>query len=286
MTPSLEVAFARIEAEAVTPHGIARLIRYGNDGPVDVVGQPRGHRLELGRLPHAAGSRAGFPEAWGRGRFETLGEMFFIPAGHKVHAIGERGTQDSIVCEFEAEAVADWFDDDAGWRGERLRGCLDVASPSLRLVLRRLEGEMRAPGFAASAMLDLMMAQTAIELGRAVGGFGNALVSGGLSPWRLRLIDDRLAEPGPAPDLATLASLCGLSVRQMTRGFRVSRGCSIGDHMARLQVRRAKMLLGQDMPIKTVAATLGFTQAAAFTRAFARAAGETPRQFRQRARLH
>ena len=37
---------------------------------------------------------------------------------------------------------------------------------------------------------------------------------------------------GPLPSLAELAELCALSVRQLTRGFRASRGCSLGEHIA------------------------------------------------------
>ena len=44
---------------------------------------------------------------------------------------------------------------------------------------------------------------------------------------RLRLIDERLADDPSAPPLGELADLCDLSVRQLTRGFKVSRACSI-----------------------------------------------------------
>ena len=49
--------------------------------------------------------------------------------------------------------------------------------------------------------------------------------SGGrLAPWRLKVIDDRLRDAHTAPTLTELAALCYLSVRQLTRSFRESRG--------------------------------------------------------------
>src|SRR3546814_18606710 len=67
-----------------------------------------------------------------------------------------------------------------------------------------------------------------IELARYCERINDVQSGGGLSSWRLRLIDERLHEGRDAPTLTELAELCKLSVRQLTRGFRASRGCSIG----------------------------------------------------------
>jgi AraC family transcriptional regulator len=105
-------------------------------------------------------------------------------------------------------------------------------------------------------------------------------VTGELARWRLRLIDERLHDVEQIPTLSELAALCKLSARQLTRGFRASRGCSIGAYVAGRRIERAKQLLASDQSIKTVAYSLGFTSSSAFCFAFRRATGITPGEFR------
>jgi AraC family transcriptional regulator len=141
---------------------------------------------------------------------------------------------------------------------------------------------MRHPGFAGKVMIELICAQIAIELGRYYASIKEGPATGGLAPWRLKLIDERLREVVEAPSLAELGSLCNLSVRQLTRGFRASRGRSIGEHVAQSRFDNAKRLLTTDQSVKTIAYRLGFASPSSFSFAFRRAIGETPRQFRHR----
>ena len=123
--------------------------------------------------------------------------------------------------------------------------------------------------------------QLAIELSRYCRAIADGPMTGGLALWRLRLIDERLREVREAPTLAELAALCRLSVRQLTRAFRASRGCSIGDCVAQSQVDHARLLLATDESVKTIAYSLGFSSPSAFAHAFRRATGESPHEFRQ-----
>jgi AraC family transcriptional regulator len=132
-------------------------------------------------------------------------------------------------------------------------------------------------------LVELLAAQMAIELARYCTAIRDTSTTGRLAPWRLRLIEERLAEVKEPPTLAELAALCKLSVRQLTRGFRASHGCSIGDHVAQSRLDNAKRLLATDQSIKAIAYSLGFSSPSSFSYAFRRAVGETPRQFRLRA---
>jgi AraC family transcriptional regulator len=78
-----------------------------------------------------------------------------------------------------------------------------------------------------------------------------------------------------------LAALCNLSVRHLARGFRASRGCSIGEYVAQRQIDHAKRLLTTDESTKSIAYTLGFATSSSFIYAFREATGQTPRQFRR-----
>jgi AraC family transcriptional regulator len=96
----------------------------------------------------------------------------------------------------------------------------------------------------------------------------------------LRLIDERLSEIGAAPSLGELAALCNLSVRQLTRGFQASRGCSIGIYMDHARAILAKRLLQSDHSIKEIAYSMGYNSPSSFSYAFRRSTGMTPSSFR------
>jgi AraC family transcriptional regulator len=139
---------------------------------------------------------------------------------------------------------------------------------------------MRHPGFASEMFVELIAAQLAIELERYFARFDEIPKTGALAQWRLMVIDERLNDAQEIPTLSELAALCKLSVRQLTRGFRASRGCSIGDHVANSRIERAKRLLASTQSIKTIAYSLGFTSSSGFCFAFRRATGLTPGEFR------
>jgi AraC family transcriptional regulator len=164
----------------------------------------------------------------------------------------------------------------------RLSASIDLTNEVIRGLLQRLGEELRHPGFSSDVLMELVAGQLAIELQRHCGKLSSAEHKGGLSPWRLRLIEERLREVSAPPTLSELAASCKLSVRQLTRGFRVSRGCSIGDYINTSRVECAKRLLARGDNVQGVAAALGFASASSFCFAFRRATGRTPNQYRVR----
>jgi AraC family transcriptional regulator len=125
----------------------------------------------------------------------------------------------------------------------------------------------------------------AVELGRFCLEVVERSMSGGLSSWRLRLIDERLSDDPTAPGLQELADLCSVSVRQLTRGFRASRGSSLGDYIEQRRMETAKRLLMGGDSVKAIAFTMGFASPSSFTYAFRRAVGISPSHFRTRQRV-
>jgi AraC family transcriptional regulator len=176
-----------------------------------------------------------------------------------------------------------WFEGDLEWTDRRLEAGLDIPDANIRRLLLRLAEEMRNPGFASKALVELIVVQLAIELGRYCATVKESPATGGLAPWRLRLIDERLREVRETPTLSELAALCNLSVRQLTRAFRTSRGYSIGDHVAQCRIDNAKRLLATDESVKAIAYALGFASPSSFSFAFRCATGQTPREFREHA---
>lgn len=271
-----------IDAELPMALGRIQIIRQSWDEPYDRREVTQANHLELSLLPRSAHARACYPDHWGPHRFEPIGELFFFPAGELVHAKSDCRHQNSIVLAFESKAVAPWIEFAPDWTGQRLQGCLDIVSHEVRGLMFRIGEEARAPGLAAKTMIELMAAQVVIELSRYILGIDEERAIGGLSPWRLALIEERLQSDINPPSVGELAALCNISVRHLTRAFRVSRGRSIGAHVLEHRMTHAKKLIESGMNIKSVAKTMDFTAASNFTAAFRRATGETPREYKQR----
>ena len=163
-----------------------------------------------------------------------------------------------------------------------LEASLDIADANTRNLLLRLAEEMRHPGFASSMLVELIVAQLTIELGplfrairRAAGGrlvWHAGGCSSSTSGWRTAQ---------QMPTLSELAALCKLSVRQLTRGFRASRSCSIGDYVVNSRIVRAKRHAGRARPASRASPILwAFASSSAFCFAFRRATGMTTGVFR------
>ncbi len=209
--------------------------------------------------------------------------MFLAPPGEAMLVRSDDiCRQSSLICQLNPEPMRAWLEDDLEWSDPCLAANLDIRDANIRGLLLRLAEEARHPGFASEMLVGLIAAQMAIELGRYRNTTA-ANTGGGLAPWRLRLIEERLQEVRESPTLAELAELCQLSVRQLARGFRASRGCSIGDYVALNRVEHARCLLATGQSIKSVAYSLGFSTPSSFCFAFRRVTGQTPREFRNSA---
>jgi AraC family transcriptional regulator len=272
----------RIEAEASFGFGRVQIVRRVWDEPIDVVGASNEHRLEFAMLPRSSAARGCFPDRRGIHPFARFGEVFFFPAGQVVHAKSQCQRQYSVVCSFQPEAVELGFHGRPQWTDARLQASLNITNPSIRSLLSRLGKELRDPGFAGAAMIEMIAGQVSIELARYLSGIEELPRTGGLSARNLRLIDERLAQNGAPPSLTELAGLCGLSVRHLTRAFRTSRRQSISNYIAECRIERAKHLLASGTSVKWIACTMGFSSPAALSTAFRRATGERPRDYLQR----
>jgi AraC family transcriptional regulator len=273
-----------IEAELQVPAATAQLVHFPPIGPATHIMRERSdYWVDLCLTPRPRNLRACYHTHWDRHRSEPLGSVFMVPPGESIRIAGEGGPeQTSILCLLQPERLREWFDDTPHWSDGQLKAILDIRDDNIRQLLLRLARELREPGFASATMSELIAAQLGIELYRycrATEAPGNA---GGLAPWRLRRIDERLKDLAKPPTLEELAGLCGISIRQLTRAFRASRGCSIRTYIEDSQLEHAKRLLAGDASIKRIALSLGFASPSSFCCAFRRALMETPGQFRER----
>ena len=276
--------YIRVDAEYKTPLSTVQLLRFHLTNPIDdLLYTGEGYRLDLSVMPRPANARARFVDRWRPHHYERIGALFLLQKGERVHARSETGEGATIVCHLQPQLLRKWFGEELEWNDERLKASLDITSESLKGLILRMGSEIRTPRFGHEMLLELMAGQLALELRRYCTSVECAPKLGGpLARWRLRIIDERLASNEAIPTLTELAVLCRLSVRQLTRGFRLTRGCSIGTYIANHQVEEAKRLLVSGECIKVIAQRLGFASASSFTFAFRKATGSTPRGFRER----
>jgi AraC family transcriptional regulator len=271
-----------VGAEVRVPVATAQLVHFHFTDPLDIVMFDRdAYWLDLCLQPRPHNARACYLDHWTSQRFERLGKVYLLPPGEKIQtrSDGPR-SHSSILCHLRPDALSQWFEGELEWTNRRLEASLDIKDANIRRSLHKLGDEMRHPGFASEMLVELISAQLAIELGRYFGQFDRIPRAGELARWRLSAIDERLHEVPETPTLSELAALCKLSVRQLTRGFRASRGCSIGDYVTHSRIERAKRQLAEELSIKAIAYRLGFKSSSGFCFAFRRATGMTPGEFR------
>lgn len=273
-----------IEAELRAPHTHVRLVHYHFPAPPASTLRVEGKfRLELCLTPRHRSARGCFSDLWSAQRFERIGEIFLLPPSLSMRARSDEATSlTALVCELEADSLLARHHDWPPTPSERqLTASLDIRDPKIRQILLRLAEEVRHPGFATETLVESLATQLAIELIRLGASLSECREPGGLAPWQLRSIEERLREARETPTLAELAVLCRISVRQLTRGFRASRGYSVGSYVASRQLEHAKRLLATDQSITAIASILGFSTPSNFCFAFRRVTGVSPGQFRQ-----
>lgn len=272
-----------VDAELAGSALNARIVRLSLSEPTaSVLANDDAYIIDMCLTPRPLEAKGNYREHWGPHRFEKLGDVCIVPPGEALFVRGGKVRQAALMCELSASAVSEQIGEALSWSPQKLAATLDIGSARIRALLLRLTDEVRHPGVASDRMIELLTGELAIEIGRFCLDQSEKPLTGGLAGWRLRLIDERLTDSSRSPTLNELAALCGLSVRQLTRGFRVSRGCSIGDYVEQRRMEHAKRLLMKGEAVKGVAFSLGFTSPSSFTFAFRRAVGMSPTQFRQR----
>ena len=239
--------------------------------------------LEMSLPPHATDASAEFPDL-APGRRCFMGTLFVRYPGVTIHGRGDGGRIRCMRMIFRGEARARILRGRPPPPVATVQGLLDIRHDTLRklmtLALRELTTpEQRSPE-ALAALHDLV----GIELGRLFERQLHAVPGGRLAAWQYRRIRERLATGGAQPRAEELARLCGISVRHLNRQFHALTGTTLADYVANYWIDRARDLLSDPaLPVKNVAFATGFAHPNSFARAFRRATGVSPQQFRQRA---
>ncbi len=257
----------------------AMMLDYDRDFPVSGNWfSEKMHFFDMSLSQRPPGAKGYFDEAFND--YRSLGRIFFLPAGHRYHGQGGQGRQQSLSLFLRADIGDE--DDFGAVLAPVLPNCLRLESDGIRMLLNRIAHEVAEPGLAAKLLLEGLSLTLLAETARLLHNLrsGN-LRKGGLSPQRLKVIEERIRDGDRSTSIAELAQLCHLSRRQLIRAFRAETGETIGAFVQRVTMERAKSALqDSDKPIGTIATELGFSSAAAFSTAFHRSSGQYPRDYR------
>jgi len=183
-------------------------------------------------------------------------------------------------------ATLDSLSDDAGVpRAKRLYCVYGTPDPTLNHLTQLILPCLNRPEMFSQLFMDSF---TLMICSHLVGRYAQAheafpQFKGGLAPWQRRRVVDLFHEHlDGGLKLETLADACGISVSHFARSFRRSFGTSAHRYLILKRVESAKALLSEtNDSLVEVAAQTGFSDQAAFTRAFANVVGGTPAKWRR-----
>jgi AraC family transcriptional regulator len=215
-------------------------------------------------------------------RVSKVGHVIFTPPDRDVLGRGTPGTMRVVACSFERSYCESIVGPLGGLSKSQLASCLDVHSPLLPALLRRLMTEALHPGFVSDAVVESVGQTMLVEWSHVVRAEETRHARGRLMSRHLKIIDDYLdALTDATPSVAAIARACGLSEGYFAKLFREHTGQSLGQYLKAAQMAKAQSyLLQTEMPLKEIAHRLGFKRPSNFSDAFRASTGETPGRFR------
>ncbi len=214
-----------------------------------------------------------------QGRRSSVKEpsVLFIPRPGAHRLDGGNGPGSDLVC-----AAIDFGlgDENPLLRGLPALLCVPLAQlPGLDLVQQLLFSEAQASRCGHAAVVDRLTEVLVIQLLRHA--IAHRLVDGGVMAG---LADTRLAKaisalhahPAQAWNLDSMAALAGMSRARFAAHFTRTVGLPPGDYLTGWRLGLARTLLRKGLPVKQVAADVGYASPGGFGRVFLQRVGATP----------
>jgi AraC family transcriptional regulator len=236
-----------------------------------------------------------------------IGAISLVPPGTPLHWRTGRGYVRSIICRYTLDAfrMLTGIDDETiNNKRDRLLTLDGVNIAPIRASITQMATELASPRRASTLLIESLCVQAAVHLARAMldgdasapeiapdvlGPVQDPLfptqisATGGLTPRQLRVMTDN-AERLATGDwqISDAAQVCGISPSHLARAFKQSVGMTLRQYLegVRLRLARGWLAEGSDS-ISDIAARLGFAHASAFSIAFKRNVGLSPRVFRR-----
>lgn len=154
----------------------------------------------------------------------------------------------------------------------------------LPLLFEAMAVELRRPGPGTKQMVEALMKQVLVvvirgHLARRAGDSTLDLML--MNPQLTRAVAAIAATPADSHSVDSLAALAGMSRSSFNRQFSASYGCTPMEFVQTVRMRiAARMLAGSDMPVKSIAAAVGYASRSQFSRAFTVRFGDDPSRYR------
>lgn len=217
-------------------------------------------------------------------KFFDVGTAYFRPRHLAWEASSDGGETRGVLCVFDDVLLEQTFGLGSVWTNEELNHCFNLRYTSITQILRILEQEARTPGFATSFLIEAGATMLVALLARYLKAGANLSRAdrGRLSSAQLGRIDEYLMTlKGRSPGLTELAQVCGLSTRSLQRKIKLTTGVSATSYVTQAQLAHAKSLLAANqVPLKEIAHSLGFSNYSNFSQAFLKVVGITPSAYR------
>lgn len=231
-------------------------------------------------------SPSGRIRAWTEGRDPTaVGQMLFIPSRARTSAMACDGAVDtrSLALRIEPE----WLRDVVGVTSAPLDSLapplFQFKESNIEHAMRRMFAEVLSPGPLTPAIVKSCCTLVAIDLVSRLGHCMNDIrTCNPLSQSRTRHIEEFVRSYDQGwPSQQEIADSLGIGVGHMRQVYKKCTGRNLFTYMEEVRMMRARALLADHvLPLKVIAHQLGFSTPSAFSWAFRRETGLTPREYR------
>jgi AraC family transcriptional regulator len=159
-----------------------------------------------------------------------------------------------------------------------------ILDQTLHCLAISIKTALEGPGGTSSLFLDEVVLAAAAHIAHVYGRRSPAPARGSLAPWQFKRAQELLiGNLEHAAPLETVATACGLSVSQFSRGFQTITGHTPHRWLLEKRVEAVKSCLeGGALSLAEVAAQAGFADQSHMTRVFTKLAGVSPGAWRKR----
>ena len=160
----------------------------------------------------------------------------------------------------------------------------DAIGDTVRPLLKLMQRELSEPKVGTRAMVGALMKQVLIEVFRGQlerESYRSWLWPAMMNPQLAKAAVAIMSRPEEAHSVERLASLAGMSRSRFTEAFGQAFGRSPIEFVQIVRLRAARRLLStSSLPVKSVAAAVGYSSRSHFSRAYNAYYGEAPSAFR------
>jgi AraC family transcriptional regulator len=213
-----------------------------------------------------------------------VGRMIVMPGQVEAGAIA---LQKEMTSSLSLRISRDWLEAMTGsrgvWKVEDPASCIDFRDPDIEYAMRRIAGEVMKPGPCSRLILESCVSTIVADLVRRFETQPEMPSRRHmLSESRIRRVEEFVLNyPDGTPTLDEIAAEVNIDTSYLRQIFKKNTGKTLYKLVEEVRSAKAQKLLQETTkPLKVIAHELGFQSPSAFSNAFHKAVGMTPREFR------